>query len=714
MSKFGRPSRLLTLLCLGAAALLLHAPDARAQGGATGGASASSDTVSVAAPTGVREADRASILAALVRVRPGNTFEDIAASAVVIEGDGNRVEVAEPSDAVRDLGTGNWVSEPDAIPAAREHAHSQWRPVASPDRARVSALAYADGTVFAGTMAGLFASEDLGMSWQLRGPASHSISRLLPSARGALLAGTYRQGILRSNDGGRTWSPVGFERNIYITGLVQKSDGRIYAAVLRAVGDEPTGVFRSSDDGRTWVASGLESEEVYSLSLPRPGLLFAGTGRGLFRSEDAGASWSRVGALPSEVPVLKVVAAGEHLYAATGSRLYKIPGGGVARSADGGRSWEPTEGLPPGTAVLNLAVREGSVFAATGDVVHGGGRGLFRLDEAGTWRPAGLEDAWLRELLETPDGLFAGAYELGVFHSTDGRAWSHRSAGLRNWEPIALRFDAEGFLYALSARSLFRSADHGQSWIEMPRPDGSAATTPWSLIIDSGGDLYLAGEGGALVSKDSGASWERRSIPGEQEQVLALSSGPGAELFAVVSRKSAYHSRDGGQSWKKLDLPGAPARPLFLSPSGARFVTTADGFWRWTDGEAWQSVAEEHVWAFAVCGDALIAGTYARGLLRSTDDGRTWTPVTEDLRAGAQQAGYMSFTSIACLPGGGVFAGTFWDGVFYSADGGDLWVDVSAGLPSPTSRDFATTPDGQAFIATPAGVYRADFTGAPE
>lgn len=39
----------------------------------------------------------------------GNTFQDIAASAVVIEGDSNRVELADTGDAVRDLGTGNEV-----------------------------------------------------------------------------------------------------------------------------------------------------------------------------------------------------------------------------------------------------------------------------------------------------------------------------------------------------------------------------------------------------------------------------------------------------------------------------------------------------------------------------------------------------------------------------------------------------------------------------
>jgi photosystem II stability/assembly factor-like uncharacterized protein len=116
-------------------------------------------------------------------------------------------------------------------------------------------------------------------------------------------------------------------------------------------------------------------------------------------------------------------------------------------------------------------------------------------------------------------------------------------------------------------------------------------------------------------------------------------------------------------------------------------------------------VSGEHVWALTACDEALVAGTYARGLLRSTDDGRTWSPVTEELRARSQQGGYLSFTALVCLADGGVLAGTFWDGVFHSADAGETWKDATAGLPSEAVQDFAVSPDGRVFISTPAGVF---------
>jgi len=43
----------------------------------------------------------------------GNTFEDVASHAIVLEDDSNRVETRSSSDTVRDLGSGNRVTGPN-------------------------------------------------------------------------------------------------------------------------------------------------------------------------------------------------------------------------------------------------------------------------------------------------------------------------------------------------------------------------------------------------------------------------------------------------------------------------------------------------------------------------------------------------------------------------------------------------------------------------
>jgi uncharacterized protein len=50
----------------------------------------------------------------------GNTFEDIASDAIVLEGDRNRVDTRDAGDSVRDLGSGNRVSPPPAAQPSRQ------------------------------------------------------------------------------------------------------------------------------------------------------------------------------------------------------------------------------------------------------------------------------------------------------------------------------------------------------------------------------------------------------------------------------------------------------------------------------------------------------------------------------------------------------------------------------------------------------------------
>jgi parallel beta-helix repeat protein len=65
----------------------------------------------------------------------GNTFEDIAASAVVVEGNRNVVTTPSASDAVRDLGSGNRISvarraaQPDTLETGRLTVHQVLHPV---------------------------------------------------------------------------------------------------------------------------------------------------------------------------------------------------------------------------------------------------------------------------------------------------------------------------------------------------------------------------------------------------------------------------------------------------------------------------------------------------------------------------------------------------------------------------------------------------------
>lgn len=184
----------------------------------------------------------------------------------------------------------------------------------------------------------------------------------------------HHHGLLRSDDGGRTWSAFVDRPNFDAMGVAQ-SGSRLYVA-----GHD---VFQMSDDGgRTWAAviHNLPGTDIHAFSTSplQPDRLYAFVvGHGLYRSEDSGASWVRVSShLPADVMGLHVApGAPETLYAASMSA-------GVLISSDAGASWVPlNEGL--GTrrvlAVAGLATG-GAAFAGTSE-------GLYRIDEGQrTWR----------------------------------------------------------------------------------------------------------------------------------------------------------------------------------------------------------------------------------------------------------------------------------------------------------------------------------------
>jgi photosystem II stability/assembly factor-like uncharacterized protein len=99
------------------------------------------------------------------------------------------------------------------------------------------------------------------------------------------------------------------------------------------------------------------------------------------------------------------------------------------------------------------------------------------------------------------------------------------------------------------------------------------------------------------------------------------------------------------------------------------------------------------VLSLAVSPDAphlVYAGTWDKGLLRSSDGGDTWTSICA---AGVE--------SIAFTPGQPfqVFAGTYGDGVYRSIDRGDTWGLFSEGLTNPNVWAVAAAHDGSMLYA---------------
>ena len=209
----------------------------------------------------------------------------------------------------------------------------------------VLSLAEFGDELVAGTDDGVFVSVSHCNSWRrlpttVAGLDVHprSVEIVCPSGQVLLVATS--DGLLRSEDAGRTWGrqALGLARSI--SAMVARPSAPILAATA-------LGIFRSDDLGATWrqVSQGFADAGMRSLAM-LPGsdaVLFAATAKGLFKSQDGGANWyRRGGGLPlSDITGLALAPDGRTLYASDFSL------GGIYQSQDAGENWTRfnTDGL---------------------------------------------------------------------------------------------------------------------------------------------------------------------------------------------------------------------------------------------------------------------------------------------------------------------------------------------------------------------------------
>lgn len=521
-------------------------------------------------------------------------------------------------------------------------------------------------TLYAATLQnGVYRSEDGGRSWV---SASQGLPRigsffstifalvLDPSSPRTLYAGT-QNGVYRSANGGVTWR----RRSGFGAGAlaVHPTTGAIYA------GGMFHGVFRSMDRGISWTptGSGIPSHVgIASLAIDpqAPRRLLAGTAEGIYRSIDSGRTWRPAGRSLVQGHVNVVLFQGSaRAYAGTLRD-------GVFRSDDGGATWQPAEEGPSDPEILALASAPGKIFAGTFSKTRPGG--VFRSVDCGaTWAPSqrGLSTLPVQEVAvdpADPDILYAGAGTVGLFKSTDrGATWSVLDMDLppdTRVEIFSLTIDPArpSTLYALSRINgpLLRSDDGGETWQLFT--DASLIFHGLAIDPDTPGALWAAGWGGLYHSEDQGATWTRQPLqPEEPFLFLHVRVDPrdprtvyGAGVAVRGFRPVAYlprifRSADGGQTWERRDagLPGSgqildfaldPADPSVL------YASTSAGFHRSLDaGVSWTLLPDlQGVTALAAAPSsppALYAAQPLRGVLRSTDQGETWTQIRRGLGA---------------------------------------------------------------------------------
>jgi photosystem II stability/assembly factor-like uncharacterized protein len=411
-------------------------------------------------------------------------------------------------------------------------------------------------------------------------------------------------------------------------------------------------------------------------------------------------------------------------------RVYLGTADGILyRSDDSGVSWSR---LNPGFPLRGCSLDEiaidprGTVYVGYREV-SGSGGGVARSVDGGQSFTLlkGIEGESVRALALSPSNrrvIAAGALT-GVFLSRDaGESWKRITpdqADLRNIESLAFDPDDPRVLYAGTWHLAWKTRDGGATWL--PIHQGMIDDSDVMTLTVLGADpriLYATACSGIYRSTDAGEHWTKlRGIPFSSRRTRAFALAGIEKLLLAGTTEGLWISDDGGEQWFR-----SPARDLVVNA----VITQADG--------------------------SILIGTEESGILRSSDQGRTWVASNTGFAErfaikllvdpegrlvvatwGAPRYGgvYMSggvgrpwmhlweglegrqVLSVALL-GGTILAGTD-DGIFARTPAGRAWDRVAVRLDGKSVRPRVTEllvlPSGSVLAATPDGVIRSPDGG---
>ncbi len=280
--------------------------------------------------------------------------------------------------------------------------------------------------LYLSTTSGLYIARREGGTWNTIGHALHGCTvTSVAVCQGAILAGT-TEGVLRSVDGGRTWSEANNGLEIrHVRSLACTPEGGVFILA----GTEPAGIFVSRDRADTWfvcpeVADLRDTHGWYLPYSPEAGCVrgfaVAGSGShqarifaavevgGVLVSNDSGEKWQLVkgsdGNPAINRPFEKTIHPDVHsitMHPSSPDLVIASTGGGLYRSIDGGKTWSCLYPCYCRAAWVDPADPKHIIFGPA-DGVSRNGRIEESRDEGQTWHPAltGMEAPWPRHMVE--------------------------------------------------------------------------------------------------------------------------------------------------------------------------------------------------------------------------------------------------------------------------------------------------------------------------
>jgi xyloglucan-specific exo-beta-1,4-glucanase len=511
--------------------------------------------------------------------------------------------------------------------------------------------------LYAGTRRdGLFRSADAGATWTRLAslpvtstPNDNGVSFLLldpasveggPAQR--IFAGISRfdsvvPNLYFSYDGGASFEPVeGGPTGLMPQRAVMSPEGRLYITYANGAGPHPA-VDEPMDRGQVWEYDaaggnwtqvtpagmagpfggiGIDPADPRHLVLSTTNVWYPqGTSYGdrIFTSRDAGRTWIDVVARGFAIdPQGAGWISGNSIHWAgdiafdpfDGKSAYVISGNGVYRTRDldaAVTTWDfDVAGIEETVPFAAISLPEGPLVSVIGDY-----DGFVQADPATYGVRHGPSMGTTNGLAASADGRVVARAGSDIYYSTNSAAtWTKAATTKGTQGQLALAADGRVLLHTPSgSATTWRSTDFGTSWSAVAGLSVGGARPVADAVDPLRFYAYDNVNGRMLVSADGGASF----VPGGAlaaggSQRIAVAPGRQGDVWACLSGAGLAHSKDAGATFAKIaSVAACGAVGLGKAAPGVDYPTLY----------MWGSV-----------------GT-VRGVLRSTDQGKTWVRVND-------------------------------------------------------------------------------------
>jgi photosystem II stability/assembly factor-like uncharacterized protein len=512
--------------------------------------------------------------------------------------------IVDSSDA-KTLFAGVWqVDRPAGGIYISHDGGTTWASAADMDGQSVRALAQSYSspkTLVAGTLKGVYRSEDEGLHWkQISPPESGELREVEsiaidPNDPKAIFAGTWHLP-WKTTDGGVSWHNIK-------EGLIDDSD--VFSIIIDPT--RPTvvyisacsGIYRSDSAGELnrkvqGIPSTARRTRVLMQDPVNRKVVYAGTTEGLYKTMDDGVNWSRVTGPDVIINDVYVNPKNpQHILLATDRS-------GVLLSNDGGTTFSASNAgfsQRQVAAILADAKREGTIYA--GVLNDKGYGGVFVTEDGGsTWqqRSNGLEGRDVFTLVQADDGTLLAGTSHGIFR-WNGSQWAPDGDVLNYTEktvyvvkkgkktkstkqipqrgaPIDSRVNdidtGSSAWFAATADGVYRSENQGSNWTG-PVLKGDS----YRFVTAKGNTVLAASRKQLMVSSDGGATWHEIALPTKLTSIHAVTTAPKGSLW-IGGREGLFYSEDQGLNWQQLSaLPVADINGLSYNRELDRVVVTS-------------------------------------------------------------------------------------------------------------------------------------------